>query len=148
MTNQSLCDFVGKTIRKNRIGFGDVRRLQRDILADGIASRADVESLIALDRGVGRADPAWAEYLVTAVVDFVVWGARPTGYVDADTADWLATSLSAGGLTRTGRLIAREVVREAEAVERTLLPVALGEGSACPMALPPAPVPEPASLAA
>jgi hypothetical protein len=39
MITVSLSEFAAKVRQKNRISFGDVRRLQRDILPDGIASR-------------------------------------------------------------------------------------------------------------
>jgi hypothetical protein len=92
-----------------------VRRLQRKILPDGVMSREEAELLIALDRSATKADPSWTEYLVATIVDFVVWVERPTGFVDDDTALWLAEALSAGGaLTRTARLIAREIAREVQ----------------------------------
>jgi hypothetical protein len=44
------------------------------------------------------------------MVDFVVWGSRPTGYVDVETAHWLGRTLvGSRGPTRTGLLIAREI---------------------------------------
>lgn len=96
--------------------------LQREVLSDGLSTREEADVLIALDRAATEADPAWAAYLVTAVVDFVVWGSRPTGYVDQDTARWLVTSLSCGqGPTRTACRIAFEAVKEAEQVDETLL---------------------------
>ncbi len=115
MTNNALREFVSKTSYRSRINFGDVRRLQRKILPDGVMSREEAELLIALDRSATKADPSWTEYLVTTIVDFVVWVERPTGFVDDDTALWLAETLSAGGaLTRTARLIAREIAREVQ----------------------------------
>jgi hypothetical protein len=118
MTNNALCEFVSKASDRSRINFGDVRRLQRKILPDGVMSREEAELLIALDRSVTKADPSWTEYLVATIVDFVVWVERPTGFVDDDTALWLAEALSAGGaLTRTARLIAREVAREVRGVD-------------------------------
>ena len=53
------------------------KRLQRDILPDGISSREEAEILLALDRTSGRADPSLADWLVAMMVDFVVWGTRP-----------------------------------------------------------------------
>ncbi len=121
MINTSLLAYADRIRRSERITFADVKRLQRDILPDGIVSRQDAEALIALDQAVGRAHPAWSGYLVTAVVDFVVWGSRPTGFVDADTARWLVQWLSSPEPTKAALLIAREVVREADAVDDTLL---------------------------
>jgi hypothetical protein len=117
MSNASLQEFIAKTFARKRITFGDVRRLQRGILPHGILDREQAEKLIDLDRAVARADAAWADWLVRAVVDFAVWVERPTGSVDGEAACWLAETLTRGGpLTKAGRRIAREVRREAESV--------------------------------
>ena len=70
MSKISLQNFTERTIAKGRIGFGDVRRLQRDILPEGISSREQADLLIALDRDIGRQDPAWIDWLVGALVDY------------------------------------------------------------------------------
>jgi hypothetical protein len=117
MDNLLLREFNAQMISKGRITFGDVKRLQRNILPDGICTRDDVELLLALDRVVARCDRAWGDYLVAAVTDFVVWGERPTGYVDADAGRWLNGLLLAGEPTRTALRIAREIEQEAHQAE-------------------------------
>ena len=84
MINSSLQAFASKVQSAGRISFGDVKRLQRDILPNGICSRAEAELLLTLDQIVSRADRAFADWLVAMMVDFVVWGVRPTGSVDAE----------------------------------------------------------------
>jgi len=124
MINSSLSEFTNKAREKNRISFGDVQRLQRNILPGGIGSREEAELLIDLDRDVARADAAWSGFLIATLADFVVWAERPTGIVDEDTARWLMallTAKSAGAVTRTARLIAREIVEEAQAFENDAL---------------------------
>ena len=103
---QSIADEIAS---KGYISFGDVRRLQRDILPDSIAGQTEAECLIALDRRVSRVNPAWSCWLVAAVVDVVVWTERPTGLVSEETAQWLATALRGDGVTtsRTARTILR-----------------------------------------
>jgi hypothetical protein len=125
-------DFTDKILAKDRISFGDVRRLKRDILPDGIASRG---ALLALDRAVAKADAAWERWLVTTIVDFVVWAERPTGIVDEDTALWLAAALRSHAGTRAGkrgRLIAREIAEEAHAFENDALATLAGIGASSP----------------
>jgi hypothetical protein len=113
MTNTALSAFVAKATAKDRITFGDVRRLQRDVVPDGVMSREEAELLITLDRNVGKADRSWADYLVETIMDYVVWVEEPTGSIDDDTVLWLAEALSSGGaLTKNGRRIACEVARE------------------------------------
>jgi hypothetical protein len=116
MIRQSLRKFVARVLRSKRITFRDVRLLQREILADGLSTREEAEALIALDLAVPKADPAWAGYLVTLVVDFAVWGSRPTGYVDEDTARWLTTWLSCDAPSKNLLRIGREVISEAQDV--------------------------------
>ena len=94
MINSSLQAFADQALKAGRISFGDVKRLQRDILPDGISSRAEAELLLTLDQTISRADRAFADWLVAMMVDFVVWGLRPTGTVDAETAAWLTPFLA------------------------------------------------------
>ena len=114
-----LSDFVKKVSARGRITFGDIKRLQRDLLPNGAMTREQVEALIAMDAAVRRADPAWAAYLTSTVVDFVVWGSRPTGYVDPDAAQWLEALLCSNP-SKAARQILREVLREAQAVDPVL----------------------------
>jgi hypothetical protein len=113
MINSSLQTFANKVQEAGRISFGDVKRLQRDILPDGISSRGEAELLLSLAQTVGRVDRAFGDWLVATTVDFVVWGLRPTGIIDAKTAAWL-TPFLAGQRTRTMRRLARELAAEAD----------------------------------
>ena len=125
MSTSSLQEFVAKIATRNRITFADVRRLQRDILPDGVVDREQAELLLGVDRTVARADKAWADWLVVTIVDFAVWGERPTGTVEGEPARWLGEVLTRGGApTRAGRRIAREVRREAEAVDEPMASLA------------------------
>lgn len=119
MSKILLSAFANRIRDKRRISFSDVQRLRRDILPDGIGCREEAELLVALDRHVVRTDSVWGDFLVAALVDFVVWSERPTGIVDADTARWLAAALADNGVpsTRTARVIVREIVEEAQALE-------------------------------
>jgi hypothetical protein len=117
--NASLRDFVTRTLEHKRIRFGDLRRLQRDVLPARLTMREQAEVLIALDKSVHKADRAWSAYLIATVRDFAVWGLPPPGRIDRNKAEWLIAALSSGG--PTARLIAREVVREAHHVDEGLL---------------------------
>jgi hypothetical protein len=133
MNTSKLQEFVTKTAAKKRITFGDVRRLQRDVLPDGIAGREEAELLVRLDGAVDRADGAWADWLVAAIVDFVVWGERPTGAVEAEAAQWLIGLLTeAGAPTRAGRRIVREIRCEAERLAEPMVAFEAGEDAPAP----------------
>jgi hypothetical protein len=122
MIKNSLRVFVDGVVERKRIGIEDVRELSREILPDGIVSREEADVLVALDRALSDVDAAFADYLVASLVEFAVWTARPTGYVDQDTARWLETSLGCGtGPTPTAMRAAFEVVKEAQRVDEALL---------------------------
>jgi hypothetical protein len=133
-----LDDFAAGARATGRILYGDVCRLQRNVLPHGIETREQVRLLLDLDRSVPRADRAFGEFLVASIVSFVVWGERPTGRIDDDVADWLIDCLCSERLTRTGVAIVAEIVEEADEAppalhtllerrRRITLPV-LGEG--------------------
>ena len=114
MVKSSLQTFINKVQAAGRISFGDVHRLQRGILPDGISAREEAELLLTLAQTVGRADRAFGDWFVAMMVDFVVWGLRPTGAVDAETAAWLTPFLVGQRTTKTMRLLARELAAEAD----------------------------------
>lgn len=150
MNKVSLSEFASNVREKNRVTFADLRRLQRNILPDGIASREEAEILLGLDRDVARADAGWSRFLVAAIVDFVVWGERPTGVLNENTARWLAGALAGNGAEpspRSARLIAREIAEEAQAFENDAL-AALAAGFPEVKARQADAVPAPVALAA
>ncbi|KMO19294.1 hypothetical protein [Methylobacterium platani] len=126
MITTSLQHFCNRIIAAGAISLEDVRELNRAVLPDGLTDREEADMLFGLDRAIPEADPAFGEWLVAATVDFAVWGERPTGHIDADTAHWLSASLACGrGPTATGARIAVEVVRAAETNDPVLISFAL-----------------------
>jgi hypothetical protein len=96
MDTTPLCAFVSKVTASNRLVFGDLRRLQRDVLPSGPTSREEIEVLLSLD-SIGQVDEDWPDYLVETIVRFVLSSSDPPGYVDADTA---ARAKSAAAIVR------------------------------------------------
>lgn len=122
MIKISLCEFVDEVMARKSISIDDVHRLNDDVMADGVMTREEADVLIALDRVVPNQCEQWGDTLAALLVDFVVWGARPTGMVRSEDAEWLATSLGAGGgPTKNALRIAFEIVREAHQVDEVLL---------------------------
>ncbi len=117
MIRVSLRFFASRVLRTKRMDKGDRRTLERVIFSDGVRSRVEAEILLQLARAVKPVDPAWADFVAASIVDFVVWGERPTGYVDPDTADWLVAVLSEKGAPNLSRRIAREIMKEAQDVD-------------------------------
>ncbi len=120
MFTQELHGLINDVIDCKRITAEDVRRLKANILEDGISSRREADALLALDRTLDT-DPSWAEFLTAIIVDYVVWGSRPTGRVPAETAAWLVTAFTCGEPTGTAVRIARAIVEEAQEVDTELI---------------------------
>lgn len=122
MIRASFERFIHDVTSAGAITRQDVRRLQRDIIPDGIETRDEADLLIALDRAVHDKDPAWSACVIQTVVDFVVWTSRPTGHVDREAATWLVASLGCGrGPTEVAMAIAFDVVRESETSDEALV---------------------------
>ena len=126
MIRVSLRFFANRVLKTKRMDAGDRKTLQRIIFSDGVRSRVEAEVLLQLTRAVRPIDPAWADFVVASIVDFVVWGERPTGYVDRDTARWLVAALKEPGARRLSRRIAREVMKEAQDIDSALMELAVG----------------------
>ena len=120
MISPALHRFIDRVIAAGRIAADDVRHLHRDILEDGITSRAVADALLALDRML-EADPIWSDFLTPAIVNYAVWGSRPTGAITAETAGWLLTALTIGDPTPTALRILEEILSEAQEVDPALL---------------------------
>lgn len=120
MISPALHAFIDHVITAGRISSDEVRHLHREILPDGILSRAVADALLALDRTLA-ADPLWSDLLTPAVVNYAVWGSRPTGVVKAETANWLLTALTIGEPTPTASRILQEILAEAHDIDPALL---------------------------
>ena len=120
MVRVSLRFFASRVLRTKSMDEGDRKTLERVIFSDGVRSRIEAEVLLQLAGAVTPADPAWTDFVVSSIVDFVVWGERPTGYVDRTTANWLVAVLSQGGGNKLARRIAQEIMKEAQDVDPRL----------------------------
>jgi hypothetical protein len=132
MVLSSLQDFAAGVLARKRIGKRDVQHLQRDLLADGIMNRDEAEILIALDREAEGVHASWPGFFIAMLTDFAVWGSRPTGIVDADTAQWLAATLMRDNRSPRAARVLAEVLKEAQQVDGTLTAGAGGEQPAPP----------------
>jgi hypothetical protein len=121
MIRVSLRFFASRVLKTKRMDASDRQTLERVIFSDGVRSRVEAEVLLQLARAVQPADPAWNDFVVASIVDFAVWGTRPTGYVDPGMAEWLVAILSEGGATALTRRIARAIVAEAHGVDARLV---------------------------
>jgi hypothetical protein len=120
MIKNNLRDFIETVIDNKYISADDVKKLQREILEDGIMNRREAEALLALDRTLDTHE-SWGPALTALVVDFMVWSLRPTGVVTNDDAMWLTTALDVGGPTETAMNIAYAILDETQHVDAALL---------------------------
>lgn len=113
MINAKLQDFATGATTRGQLSFGDVRRLQRDCLPQGITTRDEAERLIALDAALTRADKAWAAWLVPALADFV--SAQQAADAADTTKAWLQALLAQSpAAAALGRKIARHIRRASQ----------------------------------
>ena len=78
----------------------DVLRLRRALLDEPQISNDDAEALFALDDACPIKDPAWGDFFVEALTEFVVHQLKPEGYVVAEKAAWLISQLGIDGRLR------------------------------------------------
>jgi hypothetical protein len=120
MQNTPFQAFIGKVRASRRLLYGDLQRLQRDVLPKGIQDRHQAEALIALEGVLERFDDGWPGFLAGALKAFVLSMSSRPGIVDRETADWLASVLE--HLSRkVAAGIAREIILEAGQVDGALL---------------------------
>jgi hypothetical protein len=111
IVNEKLPDFACNAIAEGQITLGDVRRLQRNYLPGGITNREELEILISLNAKLLRADKAWAQWLVSAVADFVAIRDACERSFEGAAGKWVQ-HLLAGSATKLGLRIARQIRRE------------------------------------
>lgn len=106
--------------QKGRIQTADVLMLRREVFHDGVATRAEAESLFALDTSCAEKCAEWPAFFVEAVSDFVVFADPPEGHVSPENAAWLKRAISRDGRVDTATelellIVALEKARSAPA---------------------------------
>ncbi|WP_460449079.1 hypothetical protein [Alsobacter sp. SYSU BS001988] len=112
----ALHDFAAKALESNRISFGDLRRLQRDVLPQRIATTDEAELLLTVDGALARADRDWNDYLVEVVGEFTLWGMGPSGRITQAKADWLLAALAAAR-AKTASAVLRQLATQAPQID-------------------------------
>lgn len=84
-------------VTKDGIADADVALLRRAIEAAEFLERADIERLFRIDAAAPSRPESWADLLVEAVTDHVVWDLRPTGVVDEANAQWVLGLVDGAG---------------------------------------------------
>jgi len=120
MIGRQLGIFIDRVVEAKSIGREDIGYLTQTTLEDGLASRQEAEALLVLDRTL-PAEAGFADLVVALVVDFVVFGSRPTGTVTREDGAWLAAVLDSGRPNGTALRIAEAIVAEADGADESLV---------------------------
>jgi len=80
----------------------DVLKLRRNYYDDGRITADDAEIICALNDACPVQDPAWADWFVETLTDFVVDQVKPEGYLTSDNAAWLIAHIAKNGRIETG----------------------------------------------
>jgi hypothetical protein len=92
---------VAGLAEKGRITTDDVRLLRSEVFRDGVVTRAEAESLMALHSTCTDRCSDWQHFFVEALTDYLVHQEKPSGYISDDKAAWLARSISRDGMVDT-----------------------------------------------
>jgi hypothetical protein len=93
---------VAEIKARGSIDTTDVLRLRRIWDGDGRITAEDAEAILALNDACPVQDPAWADWFVETLTDFIVDQASPEGYLTLDNATWLIARIARGGRVVTG----------------------------------------------
>ncbi|HMN73142.1 MAG TPA: hypothetical protein PKA55_14855 [Rhodoblastus sp.] len=68
-----------------------VRRLRFDLFRGDALTQDEADALFAIERNVRPDCPAWRDFFVDAIVDFLLWQQRPSGVLSEAQAEWLVS---------------------------------------------------------
>lgn len=79
------------------ISAAEVLTLRRVAWPDGVIGPEEAEAIVAINDLVDDKTPEWSDFFCEALVEYVVNGSHPKGYVDPATADWLIAKFDLDG---------------------------------------------------
>ena len=105
----------------------DVLKLRRSYYEDGIITAEEAEAILALNDACPIQDPAWADYFVETITDFIVDQAEPEGYLTKANAQWLIRHIAKDGQigSKTELELLLHVLDKARWVPQSLVRLAL-----------------------
>ena len=93
--------FFDEVCRRGSIHAADVARFRELYYADGRIAGDEADALFEINHTCRIKDPAWQEFFIEAICDFLVAHAEPRGYIDIDNADWLIERITHDGFLET-----------------------------------------------
>ncbi|MET0567441.1 MAG: hypothetical protein ABWZ74_00010 [Hyphomicrobiaceae bacterium] len=88
---------VNEIRARGNIRDSDVLKLRKAFNEDASISVSEADALFELNDACTVKDPAWADFFIEAITDYVVNQAQPEGYIVADNAVWLMQRIAADG---------------------------------------------------
>ena len=92
---------VAEIKARGSIKDADVLKLRRDYYDDGRITDEEADAIFALHDACPVRDPAWADYFVEAITDYIVDQAKPEGYLNAANVGWLLQRIAKNGRIET-----------------------------------------------
>ncbi|MFC3101037.1 hypothetical protein [Altererythrobacter lauratis] len=92
-----FADLARTAASDGTIGDAEVQALRAAGWADGRICRAEAEAILAANAAIADPSPAWSDFFVEALRNFVLNGTPPCGYASAEEAAWLIAMVSADG---------------------------------------------------
>ncbi len=92
--------YVDDILARGSIRDSDVLRLRRALNEEQFVTLEDAEALWRLDDACPVKDPAWADFFIEALTDYIVHQAQPEGYIVSEKAQWLIGRIAPDGRIR------------------------------------------------
>lgn len=93
--------FFDELCQRGSIHEADVTKLRGLYYEDGLIVASEAEALFSINHACRIKDPAWQDFFIEAVTDYVVGHAEPRGYINTDNADWLMERVTHDGVLET-----------------------------------------------
>lgn len=84
--------------QRGSIHEADVLKLRAQYYEDAMIAAPEAEALFEINHACPIKDPAWQDFFVEAISDYVVGHAEPRGYIHVDNADWLMERITHDGV--------------------------------------------------
>jgi len=93
--------FFDEICQRGSIHAADVGELRKLFYEDGRIAAGEADALFTINHACSVKDPAWQDFFIEAVCDFLVGHAEPRGYINVDNADWLIERIAHDGVIET-----------------------------------------------
>ncbi len=90
-------DLAAQAADDGTISPEEILILRRASWADGKIDADEAEAIFEVNHRVREHSAEWADFVVEALIDFIVNGDEPKGYVDEAKADWLMAHIDRDG---------------------------------------------------